>query len=399
MSESDRDRSRRFLSTDIAQGQGEPPGTRDDINTLLWFHNSNFPPASQERAAMMEVYDLLQTGQRTIPFHPNRHDNRGNNNDNDDGRVERALHRLAVLGVVNDYTVDGAFQATAATVAVANATPESIGDGLISFVGRVRPGGAGPPTVYRDVRHAVEQCSQQLIDTLYDTVVKSRKRSLREMWLLAVDAERDGEIVRQRVLDYLTEGAAVTRIEELIQVSWFNIEDWIAAWDDLAAPETAAESRSAAARLLASYPEHPGLLATRAVAEGAVSGGDMNEFESNLRAALDSLSGQYASSDSPAGAVLDALLQSAVGRRRFRLGGQEEAACLSFAAATVVAGLDSGDEGGVAIRWLKPNWHRSPDLMALWLQQRLKPVAAAVADWNREYRGDQCSGQRERSQV
>ena len=97
----------------------------------------------------------------------------------------------------------------------------------------------------------------------------------------------------------------------------------------------------------------------------------MNEFESNLRAALDSLSGQYASTGTSVGAVLDALLQSAVGRRRFQLGGQDEAARLSFAAVTVVAGLDSGDEGGVAIRWLQPNWRRSPDLTALWLQQRL----------------------------
>ena len=223
MSESDRDRSRRVLSSDIAAGQGEPSGTPDDINTLLWFHNDNFPPASQERATMLEVYDLLQGGERTIPFHPNRHRNsRGNSND--DGRVERALHRLAVLGVVNDYTLGGGFEGASATVTMGNATPESIGDALASFVGRVRPGGAEPPGAYRDVRHAVEQCSQQLIDTLYDTVVKSRKRSLREMWLLAVAAERDGEIVRQWVLDYLTEGASATRIEELLTADHFDIQ-------------------------------------------------------------------------------------------------------------------------------------------------------------------------------
>ena len=396
MSEVSRDRSRRILSTD--EGKGDSSGTRDDITTVLWFHNSNFPAASEERAAMLEVYEMLQAGQRTIPFRPRGRDN---GKHHDDGRVERALHRLAVLGVVNDYTVDGAFEGTSATVTVGNATPESIGDALTSFVGRVRPGGAEPPSAYRDVRHAVEKCSRQLIDTLYDTVVKSRKRSLREMWLLAIDAERDGEIVRQRVLDYLTEGAAASRIEELITADHIDIEDWTAAWDDLVAPETAAETRSATARLLASYPEHPGLLATRAVAEGAVAGGDLNEFDSSLRAALDSLSGRYASSGSPVAAVLDALLQSAAGRRRFRLGGDEEATRLSFAAVTVVAGLDSGNDGGAAIRWLQANWRRSPDLAALWLRHRLEPVAAAVTDWVQEYRGGNVDdeGPLERSRV
>ena len=356
---------------------------------------------------MLEVYEMLQAGQRTIPFHSKqRHRNaRGNSNEydesRDEGRIERALHRLAVLGVVDDYTVDGAYKGAAATVTLGNATPESIGDALASFVGRVRPGGAEPPSTFRDARDAMEQCSQQLIDALYETVVASRRRSLREMWLLAIDAESDGEIVRQRVLDYLAEGAAASTIERLIQADSFDIEDWIAAWDDLAAPETAAETRSAAARMLASYPEHPGLLATRAVAEGAVAGGDMSEFESNLRAALEGLAGRYASRGNPAAAVLDALLKSTAGLRRFRLGGHDAAARLSFGAVTAATGLDTGDQGGAAMRWLQANWRKSPDLAALWLRCRLAPVASAMDDWAREHRRGSvdATGLQERSRV
>ena len=147
-----------------------------------------------------------------------------------------------------------------------------------------------------------------MVNLVYDTIEAARRRSLRELWLAggADEAESDGEILRERILGYLTEGDIARWVEELAERAPFAFDDWKRAWTAMGAPNdergepsfsdsspddvtgilvSESDTREwlfAAARLLGSYPDHPGLLASRGLAEAMLPGGNLHEFEQNL---------------------------------------------------------------------------------------------------------------------
>ena len=131
-------------------------------------------------------------------------------------------------------------------------------------------------------------CARVLTSFVYDVIERSRRRSLREMWLAA--REGDGEVLRQRILDYLSEGDAAPEVERLLDRATFRFTDWCEA---VISDPDAGEWRGVTARLLASEPDHPGLLLARAVTELVLTNGDLREFESNLLASIRSSTARY----------------------------------------------------------------------------------------------------------
>ena len=77
------------------------------------------------------------------------------------------------------------------------------------------------------------------------------------------------------------------------------MSDWIRQWDQIRSRSDAAEWRASSARLLASYPDHPGLLLSRglsellATAEGAPADAAVDEYVLNLESALQSATPNY----------------------------------------------------------------------------------------------------------
>ena len=108
------------------------------------------------------------------------------------------------------------------------------------------------------------------------------------MWLVASQAAdtNNGELVRERVLGYLTEGYTATAMLKLAEQQPFSFNAWIAQWRTISSSSDARELRSAAARLLGSYPEHPGLLLSRGISEAFLTNGDENECANNILQAL-----------------------------------------------------------------------------------------------------------------
>ena len=204
---------------------------------------------------------------------------------------ERALYRLMLLGVVEDYFVES----SKFVVSLVSITSAEIADGLIEFFSRTAPGSQRPSVdefagqaSTMELREAVSKGAKELIDIIYDVIVESRRRSLREMYVAVRDTSPEGDELRERVLDYLTRGDISPVLEELLESTEFDYASWEEELAKLEGVEDARELRGNTARLLASSPFNPGLLFARAYSEIIHPEGDLQDFRSNLEASVNS---------------------------------------------------------------------------------------------------------------
>jgi ATP-dependent DNA helicase RecQ len=263
---------------------------QDDVSRMLFFYLNSFRGLEDELEQLLEVLRELGEVDRVrvldIPF--------GNQPSAREQR-ERALHRLVLLGIVDDYTVD--WGAKSFGVRLHPTKPDDVVDALLGFIGRTQPARAAAVAerVHSgggdDLYGVVEVCARELMTFVYDTIAASRLRSLRETWLAA--RQGDGNELRRRILDYLNEGSGAPVLEGLLDRTPFRYDDWLDAVEQVQLPDDATEWRGASARLLVSEPEHPGLLLVRAISEQLAPGGSSEEFYANLAASLESASRSY----------------------------------------------------------------------------------------------------------
>ena len=380
LTDDDRDLNERLLRT------GRESEKRDDVSTALWFLRQSFPPRKDELDALLNVYNKLsKKDQIQLAL-----------GGSDSSVGKRALHRLAVLSHVADYTVKGFGKNEVAQVRHRPRSPDDIVEGLLSFVERSAPGRlrsirSEADQHYPTVGDAVEQCGKLLIDVIYDTVVQARLRSLREMWLVAGEAEFDGEVLRDRVLAFLNEGDISRRMEELADQPAFSFNDWMTNWvahsgepDEVAgifvSESDTQEWRSAAARLLGSYPEHPGLLASRGLAEAMLRDGDLRQFEQNMSDALTSALELDATNRSEVEQLLMALICALGDREDGSGGGRSGGPALERAqrdpyhllAGLLGAAASAQAADGEVADWLDGHWHRHEQLAVHQLAQSVE---------------------------
>jgi len=324
--EYDESRNRRLLADDaslertreLAQVKGPE---RDDVTRQLWFHLNAFTGIENELEDIEAVLaDLGELGsRRTIEIPMVAGD--------DAKRRERAIYRLAVLGVVDDYCVD--WGGRKYELELSEFDPEDVADALVRYVARSAPGRAS--TVQRDLRSklfpgigrdkAVLLCSRVLIEFVYDTIERARRRSLREMWLAARETRNDAnEAFRARILDYLSQGDIAPVLERLVDAEQFAFSAWLEPLEAVGPGPDAAELRGNAARLLSSYPDHPGLLLARAVSELIDEDGDLREFSLNLLSALRSALTRYSVADEEVRALVSWLEHRSEGKPDAELG-------------------------------------------------------------------------------
>ena len=379
----DPDQNRRLLA-DGASASTAPQG-RDDVGTALWFHSRAFPDPDKEHRRISKVYGHIATGDTYMPLR---------DDDSAAGDNERALHRLAVLGIVSDYTLNGAYDTLTATVKVTDPSPQQIVASLLAFVERTQPGRSASMRdrlagAHESARGAVDVCGEALVDFVYDTIERSRRRSLREMWLIASSAaarggDAGGETIRGRVLEYLTEGDATPVLLDLAEREQFAYSDWTPHWERIASETDAREWRAAAARLLVSYPDHPGLLASRALAEMLLADGDPTDAEDNLRRSYQQAADTYSTAHediSDAAQWTLAQLEHSNRPPATPISGlastmrpQGAPVATAAAAAMSIPALVSDVRD-----WLAPRWKHSDALAALYLTDQLRTAAELAA--------------------
>ena len=229
------------------------------------------------------------------------------------GKRERAIYRLMLLGVVEDYLVES----STFVMNLASISPTGIADALVGFVKRTDPGAQRPSVAEfaaqansMDLREAVSRAARELIVFIYDVIVESRRRSLREMYVAARDAPPGGDGLRDRVLDYLTRGDISPVLETLVESTEFDYAVWEQELFKLEGVEDARELRGNSARLLASSPFNPGLLYARAYSEIIHPEGDLQDFTANLEASLTSARERYGVSETKLNEFTSRLLTS-----------------------------------------------------------------------------------------
>ena len=187
----------------------------DSITQQLYFLLGTFKGVDVERA---EVERLVDDGEFLPNLGYRRTIELAKGTDEEANKRERALYRLMLLGVVEDYLVESTF-----VVNLAGISSAGIADALAGFVKRTDPGSqrlsvnefvAQANTM--GIREAVSRAARELIAFIYDVIVESRRRSLREMYVAARDAS-PGNGLRERVLDYLTRGDVSPVLENLVE--------------------------------------------------------------------------------------------------------------------------------------------------------------------------------------
>ena len=200
------------------------------------------------------------------------------------------------LGVVDDYSIP---KERAFGVVVSGVTTRKVVSQLEAYIERSQPGRSRTVLEHLGdqkelpLRSVIENCARELIAFVYETIERSRRRSVREMWLAAresstgsLDANPD-EVFRARILDYLSEGEVSPVVERLSIAPEFAFSMWREQLDELRDATTAQEWRGATARLLTSDPTHTGLLIARALSEGLSPDRDLEDVRSNIEGAFE----------------------------------------------------------------------------------------------------------------
>ena len=281
------------LHTHVAASSN--PGQSDDLDRQLYFYTNSFRGIATEVKAVEMLLDDLEPLDEAhivqLGF---------GSSDVVREQQEKALHRLAILGVVSDYTKD--WGSKRFEVIITESNPETIASSLVGFVERSQPGrSAGmmeriTSSSNGKTRDAIENSVQVLTEFIYETIASARKRSLREMLLAARETRGDEAAFRKRILDYLQEGDVAPLIESLADADEFDIMQWVNALTDIVTNDEAQEWRGSSARLLTSYPEQPGLLMARGFSELIIGDGDLDEAVTNMSAGFGSALKNYATS-------------------------------------------------------------------------------------------------------
>jgi len=383
LSNDDALRSQRLLSPEVPLEEvaevveKTERGDEDDIVRALWFHVRAFRGEDADLDDITRMCDTIgDLGTRRLtniswdkwPHEKGRGDDRKQ-------RAEKALHRLVVIGVVEDYTID--YSAHEFGVRLTGASQQEIATRLGQYTGAYqrRLG----EKLDREIltlrpmwhRQLVLAAAQSLISFIYEHVELARRRALNEM-LQAANRAAKGEDLRRRILDYLQQSEWDERLDQLRGSRLGGVDALSPILDDLVSPNDAASLRGAAARLLGSYPDVPGLLFVRAVAEVLCTDADPAVVDENLGAAVRFGFGKYG--------LGTAELAAAIGQMVWRAGEKEGAA-----STLLQASIRAAESNRSFIRELLrevPIEHSA--VLAAWLNQQLAAHCSAMMMARRE---------------
>jgi len=257
---------------------------KQDLLIQLANLKSSFPSPGAEKATAKEVFrELLTDGDAgrdvTIPTNriaPGHYRER----ENERRDRERALFRLLLLGVIDDYTID--YGADTFKVYLTPLDPSTILETSRDLLTRMTAGNQRFVALLNDLDAApltniVESAIDALVDTLYQTIEPARANALREMYLLTQLTAP--EAIREKINAYLSEGPVALILDKVIRSAGElsdALPDLLRELED--AQHSPEEWAGASARYLDAYPDHPVLLLVRALGEAWQRDGSRDEF-------------------------------------------------------------------------------------------------------------------------
>lgn len=243
----------------------------DDISRAMWFHVNAFKGIKKEirqvKTLIDEIGDLQVEKQISVVF------------DRDKKTVrEKAVHRLAILEVISDYTVN--YATNEFNLILSGKTSEENLAAYRTYLANYDQNLADQAEkrasrkLHLSHREFVLYLAERLIeDFIYNIIELSRRRSLSEM-LQASQGSSNAERFRARMLNYLELGE-FSEILEDARSDPAQLDGLLSRlMPEIGSPQKAEELRGQVSRLLEGYPNNPALLLIRALAE--VLCGDLN---------------------------------------------------------------------------------------------------------------------------
>ena len=195
----------------LRAAQRNGPG---DVLVHLWFLLNSYKGREQEKATTLalwqhhllpEVAGLPAGGLSalSVPFSTSREER------------EKSIYRLAMLGVVYDYTVD--WRTRGFEVTVANVGADAVVENLRRYLAKYKfadyVDGLLAPVAEAGPDKAVSGAVGVLVDFIYDEVVAKRKQAIRTMAELCREFQ-DSESLRSNILDYLQDSEFSKELNE-----------------------------------------------------------------------------------------------------------------------------------------------------------------------------------------
>jgi len=212
----------------LPRGTALPVSDKTDLDHQLFFHYNSFPGVDAEtqwaRDLFVEILDQVggQEGDIDLPF--NQWPDQASGGEGTANEREKALHRLCLLGIVDDYTIQypsprarsGRFE-----IAVAGYDQTTIDDALRQRANDYEP--QRQAVLDREIDDApdglVERCVHHLgllVQIIYRNVETARIHALEEIRHLAV-TERDQAALTAHISAYLGHGLAASVLESTIR--------------------------------------------------------------------------------------------------------------------------------------------------------------------------------------
>jgi ATP-dependent DNA helicase RecQ len=275
----------------------------DDITRVLYFHTSSFRGIEKEMQDIKEVLksikNLAKRGVETICI-PERF--KKNNNEYRQARevTEKALHRILIIGVITDYTIN--YSAEEFTIKLSGASKEEIIEAYGRYVSSY---------LYSRKQIEVEKASNflslpyldfvmevinLLLHFVYEVIERGRRRAFYEMLLACANSPND-KAMRQRILRYLETSEYSEMLDQIINDEKIGIEKCIDLFGVVRSPNDAAELRGQVSRYLESYPDHPGLLMLRSLSEVFSKDHNVEVAKQNFMTSISSAMNNYKVND------------------------------------------------------------------------------------------------------
>lgn len=175
--------------------------------------------------------------------------------------LEKALYRLMLTGAIHDYLKD--YSRSVFVVHVRGGNADTIYSTFQSYLRRYATQRDAvafmPPIRSNGYRTAAVGCATALIDYIYATVEKRRRRALGQMLQVARDAADSGSRTLKRdLLAYLEESAFTQPVRDL--TSHLEPTDWFGVLAKVEGQDGVSTLLGACRRQLEEFPSHPGLL-------------------------------------------------------------------------------------------------------------------------------------------
>jgi ATP-dependent DNA helicase RecQ len=286
-----------------------PREENDDITRVLYFHTNAFRGIAQEKQDVEEVLkqlgDTSKKGTKTLTIPDKIKERLKKETKEDVSRqareiVEKALHRLLLIGVVSDYTID--YSRNEFTVKLSGASKEEMletyGKYVASYLYSRRQTEIEKASrfLYLSLLEFIMEMVGLLLHFIYDVIERGRRRALHEMLLACTDSPTDSGI-RQRILRYLEATEYSENLEQIINEEKAGIAKTKDVFGIVRSPNEAAELRGQVSRYLESYPDHPGLLMLRCLSEIFSRDKNTEVAKQNFTASISSALTNYGLSD------------------------------------------------------------------------------------------------------